>query len=70
MEELHNAPEPSFKVFERSGAAGRSLDGSVVLKRIYNTQSPATTPVRGYDDDNEELFPIEKVEPSNRYVVT
>lgn len=64
LEEVPNAPAPSFKVFERRQAGNKSWDGNNELKQ-------QTSQVRAYEttenDFDEELFPVKKDDSSNRY---
>lgn len=64
LEEVPNAPAPSFRVFERRPGGNKSWEGSNDLKQ-------QTSQVRMYEatenDFDEELFPDKKDDSSNRY---
>lgn len=65
LEEVQNAPAPSFKVFERSPAANRSWEGSNAMKPASKVRTYETTE----NDFDEELFPVHKDEFRNRYAI-
>ena len=65
LEEVPNAPAPSFKVFERAPAANRSWDGSNAMKQAAQARHYGTTE----NDFDEELFPVDKDNLRNRYAI-
>jgi hypothetical protein len=66
LEEVPNAPAPSFKVFERAPAANRSWDGSTAMKQAVQARHYETTE----NDFDEELFPVNKDDLRNRYAIS
>lgn len=62
LEELANLPEPSFRVFERSGS--KSFDGGNTLKRMSQGR-PLSADVPA--DDNIFVDRRTSVNPNNRY---
>jgi hypothetical protein len=66
LEEVPNAPAPSFRVFERAPAANRSWDGSNAMKQTVQARHYETAE----NDFDEELFPVNKDDLRNRYAMS
>jgi hypothetical protein len=63
LEEVQNAPAPSFKVFERPPAGNRSWDGTNALKKPSQVHIYGATE----NDNAGELFHVNKDDSRNRY---
>ena len=66
LEEVQNPPgQSTFRVFERPGGAGKSIDAGQQMRA--STESGPPPPSKRFSEEDDDLFSSRKPETANRY---